>query len=96
MNYWSQDCKVSQYQHLSLLAKTDVLFKNSWNLSALTVHYFSRTQSRRYIENSNIKDFPGGPVVKSSSSNAQGAGSIPDQGAKMPHVSWPKNKYIHK
>ena len=75
----------------SLLAKT-VLFKNSWNSSSLTAHYFSRTQSRWYTENSNIRDFPGGPVVKSSSSKAQGTGSIPDWGAKMPHVSWPKNK----
>ena len=39
-------------------------------------------------------DFPGGPVVKTSPSNAEGAGSIPDQGAKIPHASWPKNQNI--
>ena len=37
-------------------------------------------------------DFPGGPVVKTSPSNAGGAGSIPGQGAKIPHASQPKKK----
>ena len=41
-------------------------------------------------------DFPGGPVVKSSPSNAGGAGSIPGQGAKIPHASWPKSQNIKK
>ena len=40
-------------------------------------------------------DFPGGPVAKTSPSNAGGAGSIPGQGAKIPHASWPK-KPKHK
>ena len=31
-------------------------------------------------------DFPCGPVVKTSLSNAGGAGSIPGQGTKIPHV----------
>ena len=26
-------------------------------------------------------------------SNAEGVGSIPGQGAKMPHTSWPCNKF---
>ena len=37
-------------------------------------------------------DFPGGPVVKTSPSNAAGAGSIPGRGAKTPHASGPKNR----
>ena len=36
------------------------------------------------------RDFPGGPVVKTSPSNADGPGSIPGQRAKIPHASWPK------
>ena len=36
-------------------------------------------------------DFPGGPVVKTSPSNAEGAGSIPGWGAKIPHASGQKN-----
>ena len=31
------------------------------------------------------RTFPGSPVVKTSPSNAGGAGSIPSQGAKIPH-----------
>ena len=34
-------------------------------------------------------DFPGGPVVKTLPSNAGGGGSIPGQGAMIPHASWP-------
>ena len=37
-------------------------------------------------------DFPGGPVVKTSPSNAGSVGLIPGQGAKIPHVSQPKNQ----
>ena len=39
--------------------------------------------------------FHGGPVVKTSPSNAEGAGLIPGQGAKIPHVLWSKKK-THK
>ena len=37
-----------------------------------------------------IKNFLDGPVAKTSPSNAEGIGSIPGQGAKTPHASWPK------
>ena len=39
-------------------------------------------------------DFPGGPVVKTSPSNAVGVGSIPGQGAKIPHALGPKKQNI--
>ena len=35
-------------------------------------------------------DFPGGPVVKTSPSNAGGAGLIPGWRAKIPHASGSK------
>ena len=41
-------------------------------------------------------------MVKTSPSNARGVGSIPGQGARIPHVSWPKkikikeNQYRNK
>ena len=38
------------------------------------------------------RDFPGGPVVKTSPSNAGSAGSIPGWGAKIPHALQPKNQ----
>ena len=33
-------------------------------------------------------------MVKTSSSNAGGVGSIPGQGAKIPHASWSKSQNI--
>ena len=33
-------------------------------------------------------------MVKTSPSNAGGAGSIPGRGAKIPHALWPKNQNI--
>ena len=42
-----------------------------------------------------MRDFPGGPVVKTSPSNAGDTGSIPGQGAKIAHASQPK-KPKHK
>ena len=35
-----------------------------------------------------VGDFPGGPVVKTSSSNTGDAGSIPGWVAKIPHMLW--------
>ena len=37
-------------------------------------------------------DFPGGPGVKNSPLDAGLAGSIPGQGAKIPHTLWPKSQ----
>ena len=42
----------------------------------------------------NFRDFPGGTVVKTAPSIAGGAGSIPGQGAKIPHASGLKNQNI--
>ena len=36
-------------------------------------------------------DFPSGPMIKSSLSNAEGAGSVPGGAANNPHASQPKN-----
>ena len=43
---------------------------------------------------SNLWDFPGGPAVRTSASNAGGGGSIPGQGSKIPQASQPKNQNI--
>ena len=39
-------------------------------------------------------DFPEGPVVKTSPSNAKGEGSVPDWEAKTLHASSPKNQSV--
>ena len=36
-------------------------------------------------------DFPGGPLVKTLPSSAEGASSFPGWGAKIPHALQPKN-----
>ena len=41
-------------------------------------------------------DFHGDPVADTSFSNAGSAGSIPGQGVRVPHTSWPENKNIKK
>ena len=35
-----------------------------------------------------IRDFPGGPVVRSHASTARGTDSVPGQGTKVWHVLW--------
>ena len=39
-------------------------------------------------------DFPDGPVVKISPSNAGQGGSIPPWEVKIPHASWPKHQNL--
>ena len=43
-----------------------------------------------------IRDFPGGPVVKSPPANAEDSGSIPGRGAKIPHAWQPKDQNIKR
>ena len=43
-----------------------------------------------------LRDFPGGPVVKTSPSNAGGASLIPGWGAKIPHASGSKKQNIRQ
>ena len=40
------------------------------------------------------RDFPGGPVVRTSRSNEKGGDSNPGHRAKIPHASWPKSQNI--
>ena len=41
-----------------------------------------------------FRDFPGGPMAKTSLSSAGGVGSIPGRGVKIPCTSQPKNQNI--
>ena len=47
---------------------------------------------RNIEDRKQYRDFPGGPVVKTSPYNAGGAGSIPGQGVRIAHASRPKSK----
>ena len=52
-------------------------------------YYFSIT-----IKNLGFGGFAGGPVVKTSPSNARVTVSIPGQGAKIPNAFWPKKSNV--
>jgi len=47
-----------------------------------------------WLENGTSGDFLGDPMIKTLPSTAGGVGLIPGLGAKIPHVSWPRNKNI--
>ena len=65
--------------------------QNSGTLGSI----FGSKEPSIFDEQSKVqRDFPGGPVVKTLSSNAGGVGSIPGQGTKIPHASQPKNQNI--
>ena len=40
------------------------------------------------------RDFPGSLVVQTFPSNAKDAGSVPGQGAKITHASWPNKQKV--
>ena len=44
----------------------------------------------------NLRDFPGGPVVKTLPSSASGEDSIPGWGVKIPHALGSKTQNIKK
>ena len=58
-------------------------------------HWTAREVPKFMLLKRIIQDFPGGPAVKTSPSNAGGVGSIPGWGANIPHASQPK-KPKHK
>ena len=79
-------------------------FQNSSRPSKTVVHCFrssacSEEGQERRIDSketvrTEVEDFPGWPVVKTSPSNAKGMGSIPDRGSRIPHASQPKKQNI--
>ena len=61
-----------------------------WDIPFLTSACFYLSSSFK----TQIRDFPGGPVVKTSPSNAEGVGLIPGWAPKIPHDLWPQNENI--
>ena len=62
-------------------------------LSCLARKYLNSTYKEREgnTQKCLMRDYPGGPLIKTSPSKAGGASSIPDQKAKIPHASGPKS-----
>ena len=53
---------------------------------------FKSSFIKKKKKNQGWGDFPGGPVIKTSPSNAEGEGLIPGWAAKIPHALRPKNQ----
>ena len=49
-------------------------------------HYPAHLNAEETGIKSNMRDFPGGPVVKNPPSSARDMGSIPGRGTKIPHA----------
>ena len=82
----AQSCQASQWEPVSLLYSThDSLQKKKLENKTAAV-----LQGKLRILES--RDFPGGPVVKSSPSSAGDARLIPGWKAKNPHALWLKKK----
>ena len=82
------------YTRHSLVSRFFMKFRNiswiDWFLKWLQsyLHFWSfLTLSLKSV----LRDFPGGPVIKTLPSSAGGAGSIPGQGTKIPHALRSKN-----
>ena len=69
----------------------------SFSPSLASTYYHLESSVPSWFRGFKVKqngDFSGGPVVKTSPSNAGGAGSTPGRGAKIPHAFQPKNQNI--
>ena len=84
----SSDIAMSFPSRIKSLKKTEKKKKPFKKLSFL--RYF------KVIIKVKIWDLPGCSVVKTSPSSAEGVGSLPGWGAKIPGASWPENQNIRK
>ena len=71
-----------------LVLKINILMCYFLKKSKLSPKNFHNEQNIKVLH----KDFPGGPVVGTSPSNAEHAGSIPGRGNKMLHALRPQNQ----
>ena len=75
----------------------DKLFRNNFHpiypyQTSKCMHNYSVKCKVVYALKGKGRGFPGDLVVKTSSSNTEGVGTIPGQGTKIPYASRPKEK----
>ena len=54
--------------------------------------WVSIDHQRNFVQDMEMREFPGGPVVRTRRFHCQGSGSIPGQGTKIPQAARPKKK----
>ena len=77
------------WPHLWRLKLSPDTAKCSLGCKILTENHWSK----RIIQSAS-GDFPGGPVVENPPSNAEVAGSIPDQGIQIPHAPRQESPHV--
>ena len=75
---------VTLSSHCSVYDVTNILGQEWW----------LRNEHMHLFQN-HLRDCAGVPVAETPHSSAGGVGSIPDQGAKTPHASWPKKQNLN-
>ena len=92
-------CRIQrEYEGIGGMIKLLLSLLRWWLHCAFVRTHRSLQQERVNFTICNLKkwrDFPGGPRVKTSPSNAEGMGSILGQEAKLPHALWPKHQNIN-
>jgi len=76
------------YAHATGPASLLSLFRKAWSWHLTRALFLYKVKNYK----KEVRDFPGGPVVKTLPSNAEGVGSIPGWAAKIPHASQTKTK----
>ena len=77
-------------QWLGLSAFTAVAQVQSWSNPGTKIPQVVRCgqkKEKKIHKDTDLRDFPGGPVVKNLPSNAGDMGLIPGQGTKIPHAT---------
>ena len=85
-----------KWQPGTSLVSQQVKFPNLFLFMVVGSTVEFRSLSLPFPLKSPSRDFPGGPVFKTSPSNAGGVSSIPGQGAKILHILWPKIQSIRQ
>ena len=90
MNKWYEQEKILQQPQV--ISRSLQIFPGHLTLGFPSVSVWITKYKQKQLTKPSVVGSPGGPVVKTSFSNAEGAGSIPYQEAKIPHVLQPKIK----
>ena len=73
------------FQLVKRTSEEEIMFHHDECCNEIGIRSFTQNPGG-YMDKRTWLDFPGGPVVKNTPSNAGDAGSIPGRGTKIPHA----------